>query len=85
MRIGLAGCVAAVAVAWGGAAFAHHSFAMFDQKKDLPLTGTVHDFQWTNPHAYIDLDVPNAAGGVDLWKVELNSPNNLERQGWHVH
>ncbi len=49
---------------------------------NLPLKGTVHDFQWTNPHAFIDVDVPNATGSTDLWKVELNSPNNLKRQGW---
>ena len=85
MRIGRAAGFAAVALAWGLTALAHHSFAMFDQSKQLPLTGTVHDFQWTNPHAFIDLDVPNTAGGVDLWKVELNSPNNLRRQGWRSH
>jgi Family of unknown function (DUF6152) len=85
MRLGLARCLAAAALAANGAVFAHHSFAMFDQSRMLPLTGTVHDFQWTNPHAFIDLDVPNTAGGVDRWKVELNSPNNLERQGWHMH
>lgn len=85
MRLGFAGCLAAAALAASGAVLAHHSFAMFDQARKLPLTGTVHDFQWTNPHAFIDVDVPNAAGGVDLWKVELNSPNNLERQGWHMH
>ncbi|MGH8219944.1 MAG: DUF6152 family protein [Steroidobacteraceae bacterium] len=85
MRPGLTGLLAAAALAASGAVLAHHSFAMFDQSRMLPLSGTVHDFQWTNPHAFIDLDVPNAAGGVDLWKVELNSPNNLERQGWHIH
>ena len=69
-------------LAFGCAALAHHSFAMFDQSKQLPLKGTVHDFQWTNPHAFIDIDVPNEQGGTDLWKVELNSPNNLKRQGW---
>ena len=42
----------------------------------------MHDFQWTNPHAFIDVDVANADGSTDLWKVELNSPNNLKRQGW---
>jgi Family of unknown function (DUF6152) len=82
MRDGITGCLAALTLAYGGAAAAHHSFAMFDQSKSLPLTGTVHDFQWTNPHAFIDVDVPNTDGGVDLWKVELNSPNNLKRQGW---
>ena len=63
-------------------AFAHHSFAMFDQSKQVTLKGTVREFQWTNPHAWIHLDVPNASGGVDSWQVELNSPNNLKRQGW---
>ena len=68
-------CVAA-------SAFAHHSFAMFDQSKQVTLKGTVRQFQWTNPHAWIHLDVPNPSGGVDSWQVELNSPNNLKRQGW---
>ncbi len=85
MRTRWAGCFAAGALAWGVTALAHHSFAMFDQTRMLPLKGTVQDFQWTNPHAFIDLDVPNAGGGVDLWKVELNSPNNLRRQGWRSH
>jgi hypothetical protein len=55
---------------------------MFDQSKQVPLKGTVRDFQWTNPHAWIDIDVPSSSGGMELWKVELNSPNNLKRQGW---
>lgn len=85
MKIAVATALAATTLCWGAMALAHHSFAMFDQSKLLPLKGTVHDFQWTNPHAYIDLDVPDAHGNVVLWKIELNSPNNLERQGWHVH
>ena len=63
-------------------ALAHHSFAMFDQKKQVTLKGTVRQFQWTNPHAFIHVQVPDNAGGSDLWQVELNSPNNLKRQGW---
>jgi hypothetical protein len=66
----------------GAPAFAHHSFAMFDQKKEVTLKGVVREFQWTNPHAFIHIEVPNEAGGKDLWQVELNSPNNLTRQGW---
>jgi hypothetical protein len=62
-------------------AAAHHSFAMFDQKKVMTLEGTVHVFQWTNPHAFIELDVANR-GRTQRWSVELNSPNNLTRQGW---
>ena len=62
-------------------AFAHHSFAMFDQTKQMTLEGTVHEFQWTNPHSFIELDVENR-GRTQRWSIELNSPNNLTRQGW---
>ncbi len=55
---------------------------MFDQSKQLVLKGTIREFQWTNPHAWIHLDVPNPDGVNDTWQVELNSPNNLKRQGW---
>jgi hypothetical protein len=70
---------------WGlgcAAVYAHHSFAMFDQSKQVTLKGTIREFQWTNPHAWIHLDVPNPNGVNDTWQVELNSPNNLKRQGW---
>ena len=63
-------------------AWAHHSFAMFDQSRKLTLKGTVREFQWTNPHAWIHIDVPNTEGVKESWQVELNSPNNLKRQGW---
>jgi len=62
-------------------ALAHHSFAMFDQTKIMTLDGTVTEFQWTNPHAFIEIDVPSG-GKVVHWSIELNSPNNLKRQGW---
>lgn len=62
-------------------ASAHHSFAMFDQKKIMTLDGTVAEFQWTNPHAFIELGVP-VGGKLRRWAIELNSPNNLKRQGW---
>ena len=61
---------------------AHHSFAMFDQSQRVTLKGTVTEFQWTNPHAFIHVDVPAADGRSELWQIELNSPNNLKRQGW---
>ena len=77
MKQGMTGGLALLLLAYGSVAGAHHSFAMFDQSKNLPLKGTVHDFQWTNPHAFIDVDVPNADGSVDLWKVELNSPKEV--------
>jgi len=62
-------------------ALAHHSFAMFDQKKVMTLKGTVTEFQWTNPHSFLEIDVPSG-GKIQHWSIELNSPNNLKRQGW---
>jgi Family of unknown function (DUF6152) len=80
----MAAMTSTLVIAWAVTipAYAHHSFAMFDQSKQLTLKGTVREFQWTNPHAWIHLDVPSAAGVKDTWQVELNSPNNLKRQGW---
>ena len=60
---------------------AHHSFAMFDQTKEVTLVGTVKEFQWTNPHAFIHIEVKDGPQS-GLWDIELNSPNNLKRQGW---
>lgn len=65
-----------------GAAQAHHSFAMFDQTKTVALNGTIVEFQWTNPHAWIEIMVPDASGTPVKWSIELNSPNNLARQGF---
>lgn len=73
---------AGAALLMTGAAFAHHSFAMFDRDKEVVLSGVVHEFQWTNPHAFIEFDVANDSGQQERWSVEMNSPNNLTRQGW---
>ena len=72
------GVLAAAAALLAVPAAAHHSFAMFDQSKIMTLEGTVVEFQWTNPHAFIELE----AEGGRHWSIELNSPNNLKRQGW---
>jgi hypothetical protein len=82
MRLAPGLAMGLIASVWLTTAHAHHSFAMFDQTQQVTLKGTVSEFQWTNPHAWIHLDVPNANGVKDTWQVELNSPNNLKRQGW---
>ena len=61
---------------------AHHSFAMFDTAKRLTMSGTVTAFEWTNPHVYIELDVPDEKGAVKHWSVELGSPSILMQAGW---
>jgi len=62
--------------------FAHHSFAMFDTTKRVTLSGTVTAFEWTNPHAYIELDVPDEKGAIKHWSIELGSPSILMQGGW---
>lgn len=79
--IGRAGLACAAAVA-GAVAFAHHSFAMFDNDHQIKLTGTVQQFQWTNPHVYIELDAPDAAGAGKHYTIECASPGILDRVGW---
>jgi Family of unknown function (DUF6152) len=61
---------------------AHHSFTMFDMTKSITLAGTVTDFQWTNPHVYIEIDVPNDKGAVNHWSIEMGSPSILIQSGW---
>jgi len=63
-------------------AFAHHSFAMFDMTRRVTLAGTVTMFEWTNPHAYIELDVVDENGAVKHWSIELGSPSILMQGGW---
>jgi hypothetical protein len=71
----------AIAVA-AAPAWAHHSFAMFDNAKTVTLKGTVKEFQWLNPHSWVLLDVKDASGADVEWSIEGKSPNALIRQGW---
>jgi hypothetical protein len=75
-------------VCWGiaaaldsGTALAHHSFAMFDTTKQVTLKGAVKEFQWTNPHIFLELTVAGE-NGSENWSIEGASPNMLFRIGW---
>ena len=72
----------ALLVAVAGPAVAHHSFSMFDMENNVRIDGVVAEVQWTNPHAWMEVDVPGDDGETVRWGVEFNSPNNLSRQGW---
>ena len=74
--------VLAALFASGTTALAHHSPVMFDQSKPMTLTGTVREFQWTNPHSYIQLIVKNAQGEDEEWNVEMAAPTYLYNWGW---
>ena len=70
------------AALFGTPAIAHHSFAMFDQDKTVELQGTVKEFQWSNPHSWLILDVTDQTGKVTEWGLEMSSPARLARNGW---
>jgi hypothetical protein len=76
------GLVAVLMVAACTQALAHHSFAMFDTKKEVTIKGKVSAFAWTNPHAFLHVVVPKAGGASTEWQLELPSPNMLKRRGW---
>jgi hypothetical protein len=61
---------------------AHHSFAMYDSTRTITIEGTVRDFQWTNPHVWIQVLVPDGKGGSEEWGVECTSVNFMSRRGW---
>ena len=72
--------VAGLSVSIGPAA-AHHSGAGFSADKVIEVTGTIKEFQFTNPHSWIQVIVENAKGEKVEWSLEWGSPNSLGRQG----
>jgi hypothetical protein len=61
---------------------AHHSTAMYDHEKVMTMTGVVRQFQWTNPHCYMQLLVPNVQGGEVEWAIETGTPGISASMGW---
>ena len=62
--------------------FAHHGTASFDTSKSLPLTGTVTQYIWSNPHVIVKLDVKDDSGNVVHWVVEAWNPVTQTSRGW---
>jgi hypothetical protein len=62
-------------------ASAHHSPVMFDQSQTITLEGSVRQFQWTNPHCYIQLLVEEGGRQVE-WNMEMGAPVYLYNRGW---
>lgn len=63
-------------------AMAHHSFAMFASDKTVTLTGTVKEFEWTNPHSWLHITVTNDSGASEEWAFEMGSPSMMAARGW---
>lgn len=62
--------------------FAHHSSAMFDATKVIELQGTIKEIQWTNPHAWIQVNATDKDGHVVEWSFETEGPYALSRAGF---
>jgi len=61
--------------------FAHHSGAGFSPDAVKEITGTIKEFQFRNPHSWIQVNVTDATGKVTEWSIEWGSPNQLGREG----
>jgi len=79
------GCALLALACLATTAVAHHSTAMFDMQHTVTIKGTVTQFDWTNPHTFIYMEVPNAQGVQEKWGIEGMSPNYLNRNGWTRH
>ena len=81
MKQRIQGLAAVIALAATAPASGHHSTAVFDFTKTVEITGTVQDFQWTNPHTWTNVKV-EGGGDAAVYGLEGMSPNYLARNGW---
>ena len=82
-KLGSAAILTIGLAASAGGAQAHHSFAMFDLAHTATLTGTVTEWQWTNPHSWLELTVTKPGGAPTQYSFESRSIYLLMRA--HVH
>ena len=69
-------------LAFSGSGSGHHSFsAHYDIEVEVTIEGVVTDYQFINPHVLVFLDVTNAAGEIEKWIAETNSPSLFRRRG----
>ena len=73
--------VLGVIVAAAGSARAHHSATMFEQTRTITVEGVVKEFQYTNPHSWLLVDVTGKDGKVTTWGFEAEGPSTLQRAG----
>ena len=80
-KLALAAIGLGALIAAPGLASAHHSGAMYDMTKTVTVTGTIKDFQYTNPHSWVLVLVPDATGKMVEWGFESEGPSTLLRNG----
>ena len=83
MRVGIVP-FAIAALACAAPALAHHSFSMFDAEKTVMVEGTVKEFEYVNPHAWLHVVAPDSSGKPAAWSIEMGGLNALMRSGWRA-
>lgn len=78
----IAAAIALCVLTNANGASAHHSGAMFEPAKTVTLTGTIKEFKWINPHAWVHIMAPDAKGEMQEWQVECSTINIISRKGW---
>jgi hypothetical protein len=83
-RVGItAGIAVFIGVLFAATADAHHSFAAeFDINKPIKMSGKLTEMRWSNPHAWLYVDIAEAGGKVTRWSFEMPAANGLVRRGW---
>lgn len=79
-KITLVPCALLLMLCFGNPA-AHHAGVMFDDEAEVTLTGVVREFQFTNPHSWLLVDVTNEDGSVTTWGFEAEGPSIMMRRG----
>src|SRR6266853_6780625 len=74
--------IAAIVLLTAVPSFAHHSTAMYNMANPVTVTGVVKRFEWTNPHAFVYLEVTDEKGAKVEWAIEMMSLNHLKSYGW---
>ncbi|HLH98900.1 MAG TPA: DUF6152 family protein [Xanthobacteraceae bacterium] len=82
MNLGTLGVAGIAVIISAVPVVAHHSFAMFNAGATKTVEGVIKEFQWTNPHSWIVMMVPNSDGQLEQWAIEMGGPIGLARQGW---
>ena len=80
-RAGILLVAASALLAGGSPARAHHSATMFEETKTITVEGVVKQFQYTNPHSWLLVDVTDKDGKVTTWGFEAEGPSTLQRAG----
>ena len=82
-KTGLLVAVAGILLSAAAPLLAHHAFsAEFDQSKPVKMSGEITKLEWTNPHAWLFVDVKGSDGKAVSWRFEMGAPNALLRAGW---